>query len=62
MKTFEEILKASMNDKKGVQVFVSGHAIAGVVTGISEDILEMRSREYSRIAVRLDQVAAVAMS
>ena len=63
MNAFQEILTASLNEKKGILLFIPGQSIAGVVTSIRQDgVVELRSREYSRILVRLDQVAAVTMS
>jgi hypothetical protein len=43
-------------------LWVKGQTIPGVVTKISADTVEMRSREYSRIVVKMDAVDAVAMS
>lgn len=56
--TMRELLEASQNDKKGLMLFVKGQTIAGIVTKIGNDIVELRSREYSRIAVRIDSVDA----
>ncbi len=57
-----ELLEASRNEKKGVMLFVKGQSIPGVVVTIAGDIVELRSREYSRIVVRIDSIDAVAMS
>ena len=57
-----ELLEASLKDKKGVMLYVKGHAIPGAVIKISADSVELRSREYSRIVVRLDSIDAVALS
>lgn len=59
---FHQILEASMNDKKGIQLYVRGQAIPGVVTKINADSVELRSREYSRIVVKLDSIDAAALS
>lgn len=59
---FTSILESSLNDKKGVQVYVRGQAIAGLVTKINSDSVELRSREYSRIVVKLESIDAVALS
>jgi hypothetical protein len=59
---FKELFEASMKDKKGLMVYVKGQAIAGVVTKVAGDAVELRSREYSRIIVRMDAVDAVAMA
>ena len=57
-----EILEASQNDKKGVMLYVKGQSIAGAVVKVGADTVELRSREYSRIVVRIDAIDAVAMS
>ena len=60
--SMQEILQASQNDKKGVSVYVKGQAIAGIVVKIAGDIVELRSREFSRIVIKMDAIDAVAMS
>ena len=60
--TMRELLEASEKDKKGVMLWVKGQTIPGIVTKISDVTVEMRSREYSRIVVKMDAVDAVAMS
>jgi hypothetical protein len=59
---FRSILEASQSEKKGVMLYVKGQAIPGMVVKIDADSVELRSREYSRIVVRLDSLDAVAMS
>jgi hypothetical protein len=56
------ILEASQNEKKGVTLYVKGQAIPGIVVKIDGDTVEMRSREYSRIAVKMDAIDAAAMA
>jgi hypothetical protein len=57
-----ELLEASQNEKKGIMLYVKGQSIAGAVVKISADTVELRSREYSRIVVRIDAIDAAAMS
>jgi hypothetical protein len=57
-----ELLEASQNDKKGVMLYMKGSSIGGAVTKLNADTVELRSREYSRIVVKLDAIDAVAMS
>ena len=57
-----EILEASQNDKKGCTLYLKGQTIGAVVVKISGDLVELRSREYSRIMVRMDAIDAVAMA
>lgn len=59
---FRSILEASQNEKKGVTLWVKGQSIPGVVVKIDAETVEMRSREYSRIVVRLDSLDAAAMA
>jgi hypothetical protein len=60
--TMRELLEASQNEKKGLNVYVRGQSIAGVVVKVGGDTVELRSREYSRIVVKIDSIDAVAMS
>lgn len=57
-----EIFEASQNDKKGLMLHVKGQTIAGIVVKIAADVIELRSREYSRIVVRIDSIDAAAMA
>ena len=57
-----EILEASQKDKKGVMVYVKGQAIGGAVTKIEGEFVELRSREYSRVVLRLASIDGVAMA
>ena len=59
---FQQVLEASLNEKKGVMVYVKGQSIPGVVTKINAESVELRSREYSKIVVKLESIDAVAMS
>jgi hypothetical protein len=56
------ILDASQTEKKGVNLYVKGQAIPGIVVKIEENIVELRSREYARIVVRIDSIDAAAMA
>ena len=60
--TMRELLESSQNEKKGVMLYVKGQSIGGLVVKIAGDVVELRSREYSRIAVKIDAIDAVAMS
>ncbi len=59
---YQQILEASQNEKKGVMLYVKGQSIPGIVVKISNDSVELRSREYSRIVVRLESIDAVAIA
>jgi hypothetical protein len=57
-----EIFETSQKSMKGLMLYVKGQSIAGIVTKIDGDFLELRSREYSRIVVRVDSIDAAAIS
>lgn len=59
---FRSILEASKTEKKGLMLWVKGQSIAGVVVNLNEDSVELRSREYSRIVIRIESLDAVAMA
>jgi hypothetical protein len=59
---FQSVLEASLNEKKGVMLYVKGQSIPGLVIKINADCVELKSREYSRIVVKLESIDAVAMS
>ena len=56
------LLETSKNDKKGVTLWVNGQAIPGQVTNIDGEFVEMRSREYSRIVVKIDAIDGAAIA
>jgi hypothetical protein len=58
----KEILEISQNEKKGLLLYVRGQSIAGIVVKMNGDTVELRSREYSRIVLRIDAIDGVAMS
>ena len=57
---FEEVLQASLSDRKGVMVYANGQAIPGRVTKLSSETVELSSQEFRRIVVRRDRIDAVA--
>ena len=61
--TIVELLEASLRDKKSVTLYLDGQVLAGrVVRLVGKDFVEIASREFSRILVRLDRVDAVAVN
>ena len=56
------LLEASQSEKKGVTLWVKGQAIGGAVTKIDAEWVELRSREYSRIVVKIDSIDGAAMA
>ena len=57
---FEEVLQASLTERKGVMIYVNGESIPGRVTKLGPDTVELSSQEFRRIVVRRDRVDAVA--
>jgi hypothetical protein len=57
---FEEVLQASLTDRKGVMVYLGGQAIPGRVTKLEAETVELSSQEFRRIVVRRDRIDAVA--
>lgn len=62
MQEIRDILEASQNGKKGIMLYFKGQSIGGMVVHISDEAVEIRSREYSRIVVRIEAIDGVAMS
>ena len=60
--TMRELLEVSLNEKKGVMLYVKGQSIPGTVTKIAGETVELRNREYSRIVVRIEAIDAAAMA
>lgn len=58
---FDELIKASMDNKKGLTFYVKGQTIGGAVTKIGNGFVEVRSQQYSRVVIKLDSVDAVGM-
>ena len=57
---FDQALDVSLKEKKGVVLYVKGQAIPGRVTKVDNENVELTSREFDRIVVRRDRIAAVA--
>jgi sRNA-binding regulator protein Hfq len=59
---FQDILEASRDNKKGVTITVRGQNIVGIVEKVEADCVHLKSREYSKIVVRMDSIDAVSIS
>ncbi len=60
MEDFRELLLASQKENKSVMVYFGGQSIGLLVTGVGLEYLEGKSREFSKIMVRMDKIDAVA--
>jgi|GEM_PF-1140147 len=54
------LLEQSQREKRGVTVYVPGHAIPIVVTAIGSEVVEGRSQEHQRVVIDADEILAVA--
>ena len=60
MDDFRELLLAAQKENKSVQVYLGGQAIPMLVTSVGLEYLEGKSREFTKILVRMDKIDAVA--
>jgi len=59
---FKDLLELSLNEKRGLTIFVKGQTIAGGVTKIiGTEAIEIRSQMYSRAVIRIESIDAVAV-
>ena len=63
MEIYKELLEMSRMEKRGLTFFLQGQTISGIVVEILEDhkAAVLQSQMYSRIVVKLESVAAVAV-
>lgn len=55
------LLREAMESKRSVILYVSGTTLAAAVQEVKEHVMIGKSREHTRIVVRLDRVDGVAM-
>ncbi len=58
---FRSILEASQAEKKGLMLYVKGQSLGGMVVKIDAETVELRSREYGRIVVKIESIDAAAL-
>ena len=59
----EEILNQSLNQKKGMTIYLGGQVINGVfVKRLDANTIEVRNQTYGRIIIRVDRIDAIALS
>jgi hypothetical protein len=56
----EEMLLASLNERKGVLLYIAGQSVPGRVTRVTAETVELTSQQFGRIVVRRDRIDAVA--
>ena len=57
---FQEMLLASLNERKGVLIYIAGQSVPGRVTRVEAETVELTSQQFGRIVVRRDRIDAVA--
>ncbi len=57
-----ELLEMARNENKSVMLYLKGLTIAGGVTKVAGNVVELHNRECSRIMVRIDAIDAIAMA
>lgn len=56
------MLRSSMESKKGVTLQVKGQALSIIVTAIGDHFVEGRNQQYSKFVVRLAAIDAAAIA
>ncbi|WP_031500853.1 hypothetical protein [Bryobacter aggregatus] len=56
------VLRSSMETKKGVTLYLHGQTIGLLVTAIGEHFIEGRNQQASKIVVRIASIDAAALS
>lgn len=56
------LLRASMEAKKGVTLHIKGQTVAMLVTAIGDHFVEGRSQQSSKIAVRIASIDAASIA
>jgi hypothetical protein len=60
---FAELIKWSINEEKGLTLFIKGQTVAGIVVEIiGTEAIVLKSQTYRRIIVRLDSIDGMAAS
>lgn len=57
---FQELFAHSLKEKRGLTFYMKGQNIAGIVTKVSSDTVEVRNQTHGRIVIRIDQIDAIA--
>lgn len=56
----DAMLKASLENRKGLLFYVDGQTIGGAVKQIGSDFVIVANQEHGQILIRLDRIDAVA--
>ena len=55
------ILETSMRERKGVQLYVNGTQIPGLVTAIESDHVELKNQTFGKVVVRINRIDGAAI-
>lgn len=58
---FHELFDQSAKEKKGLTLYVDGQVLGGAVTKVGAETVELRSQEFSKIVVRIEEIQAAAI-
>jgi hypothetical protein len=58
---FQELFDQSMKEKKGLTLYLEGQVLGGAVTKVGAETVELRSQEFSKIVVRIEEIQAAAI-
>jgi hypothetical protein len=58
---FQDLFDQSMKEKKGLTLYVEGQVLGGAVTKVGPETVELRSQEFSKIVVRIEDIEAAAI-
>lgn len=58
---FQELFDQSIKEKKGLTLYVDGQALGGAVTKVGAETVELRSQEFSKIVVRIEEIDGAAI-
>ena len=62
MSPFQSLFEKSLNEKKGLTLWVRGQSVPLVVTKIGDGVVEGKNRELSAIVVRVDSIDAAGIA
>lgn len=62
MDALKALFETSKSEGKGLMIYVEGQAVPGLVTEVTDDAVILRSQEFSKIVILLDEISGAALS
>jgi hypothetical protein len=63
LELFKELIERSQNEKRGLTIYLNGQTVVGIVTQIiNEQAIELRSQQYHKAVVMLEEIEAMAVN